>query len=121
MGAALGLIAATLTVSLPANLRALGREMGTTPVAFLTFWKGWALRLAALLACAGIAAVAVAPGGWWAVALTVLAVTVVYVIVMAPEIARPPLGPMLAARLGSLGVLIPAMPGRSRRRQRSST
>ena len=46
MGAALGLIAATLTVSLPANLRALGRETGTTPLAFLAFWKGWALRLA---------------------------------------------------------------------------
>jgi O-antigen/teichoic acid export membrane protein len=110
IGAALGLIGATLTVSLPANLRALGREMGSTPVAFLSFWKGWALRLAVMVLGAGIAAVAVAPAGWWTVSLTVLAVAVVYAIVMVPELARPPLGPMLAARLGSLGVWIPVMP-----------
>jgi O-antigen/teichoic acid export membrane protein len=108
VGAALSLVAATVTVSLPANLRALGRETGLPPLAFLAFWKGWALRLAVVLVAAlGLRSVTAGEG--WAVLPVAFAVGALYLAVMVPELTRPPLGPMLAARLGSWSGVVPAL------------
>jgi O-antigen/teichoic acid export membrane protein len=108
VGAAIGLAAATALVSLPANLRALGRETGLPPLAFLAFWKGWALRLAVVLVAAlGLRTVTAGEG--WAVVPVALAVGALYLAVMVPELSRPPLGPMLAERLGSWGAVVPAL------------
>jgi hypothetical protein len=108
VGAALGLLAATLVVSLPANLRALGRETGLAPLAFLAFWKGWAMRLAVVLVAA-LGLRSVTAGEAWMVLPVALATGAVYLAVMVPELTRPPLGPMLAERLGSWSAVVPAL------------
>jgi O-antigen/teichoic acid export membrane protein len=108
VGAALGLLAATLVVSLPANLRALGRETGLAPLAFLAFWKGWAMRLAVVLVAA-LGLRSVTAGETWMVLPVALAIGAVYLAVMVPELTRPPLGPMLAERLGSWSAVVPAL------------
>lgn len=108
VGAAIGLAAATGAVSLPANLRALGRETGLPPLAFLGFWKGWALRLAVVLVAA-LGLRTLTAGDGWAVLPVAVAVGALYFIVMIPELARPPLGPMLAERLGSWSAFVPAL------------
>jgi O-antigen/teichoic acid export membrane protein len=107
-GAAIGLTLATVAVSLPANLRALGREMALPPLAFLAFWKAWALRLAVVLVAAlGLRSVTAADG--WAVVPAGLAIGALYLAIMVPELARAPLGPMLADRLGSWSAVVPAL------------
>jgi O-antigen/teichoic acid export membrane protein len=108
LGAALGLTIATVVVSLPANLRALGRETGLPPLAFLAFWKGWALRLA-IVVVAALGLRGLTTGEPWALVPVVLAVAALYLILMTPEMARAPLGPMLAERLGSWSAMVPAL------------
>jgi O-antigen/teichoic acid export membrane protein len=108
VGAALGLVVATAAVSLPANLRALGRETGLAPLAFLAFWKGWAMRLAVVLVAA-LGLRSVTAGEAWMVLPVALATGAVYLAVMVPELTRPPLGPMLAERLGSWSAVVPAL------------
>jgi O-antigen/teichoic acid export membrane protein len=100
IGAPIGLLLATVFVSLPANLRALGRETGTAPLAFLSFWSGWAVRFVLVLACAAAVALAIEGTVWWAAGLAAASTLVMYAAVMAPELGRPPLGPMLAERIG---------------------
>ena len=108
VGAPLGLVAATVAVSLPANLRALGRETGLAPLAFLAFWKSWAMRLAVVLVAA-LGLRSVTAGEAWMVLPVALAIGAVYLAVMMPELTRPPLGPMLAERLGSWSAVVPAL------------
>jgi O-antigen/teichoic acid export membrane protein len=98
-GAAIGLLLATVTISLPANLRQLGRELGIRPLSYLAFWRGWTLRFAALASCAAGVALAMSPGLVPA-AVATACIVVLYGGVMWPELARAPLGPMLAERLG---------------------
>ncbi|HEY6507692.1 MAG TPA: hypothetical protein VIY56_06740, partial [Vicinamibacterales bacterium] len=100
IGAPAGLTLATLLVSLPANLRALGRETGTEPLAFLSFWSTWAVRFVLVLGCAAVVAVSLDGSAWWVAGLAAAGVAAVYGVVMAPELARPPLGPMLVERVG---------------------
>jgi O-antigen/teichoic acid export membrane protein len=108
LGAAIGLAVATVAVSLPANLRALGRETGLPPLAFLAFWKAWALRLA-IVVVGALGLRGLTAGEPWALAPAVVAVAALYLAMMAPEMARPPLGPMLAERLGAWSAVIPAL------------
>ena len=108
VGAALSLVAATVAVSLPANLRALGRETGLPPLAFLAFWNSWALRLAAVLVVAlGLRRVTAGEG--WTALPAAFGVGALYLAVMVPELIRAPLGPMLADRLGSWSAVVPAL------------
>jgi O-antigen/teichoic acid export membrane protein len=101
IGAALGLLVATLTVSLPANLRALGRELGMPATAVLAFWGPWVVRFAVVLACAAAMAASFDIGGWFALCGATAGIGVLYALMMVPEIGRAPLGPMLAERLAS--------------------
>jgi O-antigen/teichoic acid export membrane protein len=98
-GAAIGLLLATLVVSLPANLRALGRELDVQPLSYLAFWNGWALRFVLLASCAAGVALAM-PAGLVPATVAAASVLLLYVGVMWPEMTRTPLGPMLTARLG---------------------
>lgn len=100
IGAPVGLLLATVLISLPANLRGLGREMGTEPLAFLAFWSGWGVRFVVVLVCASLVATTIEGGVWWAAGLAAASTLVIYGVVMRPELARPPLGPMLAGRIG---------------------
>jgi O-antigen/teichoic acid export membrane protein len=98
-GAAIGLLLATLVVSLPANLRALGRELDVQPLSYLAFWNGWALRFVLLASCAAGVALAM-PAGLVPATVAAASVLLLYGGVMWPEMTRAPLGPMLTARLG---------------------
>ena len=107
VGAALGLLVATATVSLPTNLHALGRETGLSPMAFLAFGNSWALRLAVVLVAAlGLRSLTAGEG--WTVVPVACAVGALYLAIMVPELRRPPLGPMLAERLGSWSAVVMA-------------
>ena len=117
VGAALGLLVATATVSLPTNLHALGRETGLSPTAFLAFGNSWALRLAVVLVAAlGLRSLTAGEG--WTVVPVACAVGALYLAVMVPELRRPPLGPMLAERLGSWSAVVPASQRESARAAR---
>jgi O-antigen/teichoic acid export membrane protein len=100
-GAAIGLLLATLAVSLPANLRALGRQLGAEPLAYLAFWNGWALRFLVLASCATGVALMI-PAGLAPAAVAAASVLLLYGGVMWPELTRAPLGPMLTECLGPL-------------------
>jgi O-antigen/teichoic acid export membrane protein len=100
IGAPLGLLIATVLVSLPANLRALGRETGAEPLAFLAFWSAWAVRFVLVLGCAIVVAMSIDGSAWWVAGLAAAGMLVLYAALMAPELSRPPLGPMLAERIG---------------------
>jgi O-antigen/teichoic acid export membrane protein len=98
-GAVLGSLVAVCVVSLPANLLALAREEGGSPLAFFRPLGPWAIRFVPL-----VGAVALLPSVWtlrglWAFAPLALTVGVSYAIVMLPAALAPPLGPMLMARL----------------------
>jgi O-antigen/teichoic acid export membrane protein len=98
-GAVLGSLASMCLVSIPANLRALAREEGGSPAAFLRPLAPWLKRCAAVVV--GISAVNAVwtAHSMWAFAPLAAVVGVIYVAVMLPVIQTPPLGPMLAARL----------------------
>ena len=98
LGAAVALAGSTVAVSLPANLRALGREMGVGAFEFLAFWKGWSIRFGIVVACAAALRKLAADGNWSTVPLA-LAVGTLYAAIMLPEAMRRPLGSMLAERL----------------------
>jgi O-antigen/teichoic acid export membrane protein len=98
-GAVLGSLTSLVLVSLPANLRALAREEGGSPVTFLEPLTPWLLRFVPMIAAVAALTFAWRPVGLWHFAPLALGVSVVYAIVMVPVMATPPLGPMLRARL----------------------
>jgi O-antigen/teichoic acid export membrane protein len=98
-GAVLGSLASLCLVSVPANLTALAREEGGSPVAFLRPLTPWLKRCAAtVLGVIALDAMWTAPGVWAFVPLAA-AIGLTYAAIMLPVIKTPPLGPMLAARL----------------------
>jgi O-antigen/teichoic acid export membrane protein len=98
-GAVLGTLTSLCLVSLPANLLALAREEGGSPMSFLKPLGPWLTRCVAVVG--GVAMLMwfwVARSVWTFMPLA-MAVGVIYLLVMLPVIKTPPLGPMLAARL----------------------
>jgi O-antigen/teichoic acid export membrane protein len=98
-GAAVGSCLGTCVISLPSNFRALAREAGTSPQAFLAPLLPWIARLAAVLAAViGVTAMWAARGVFAFATLAGLASSL-YVAVMLPVLSAPPLGPLLRARV----------------------
>jgi O-antigen/teichoic acid export membrane protein len=97
-GAALGPLAGTCLVSLPANFLALGRDIGASPLTFITPLKPWFVRFASMLVAIGALAALWPVRGLWAFAALALAVAIAYVLVMLPVLNTPPLGPMVSGR-----------------------
>jgi O-antigen/teichoic acid export membrane protein len=98
-GAALGTLVALCAVSLPANLLALARVDGGSPATFIRSLGPWTMRCVAVLG--GVVALMslwTVQSVWMLVPLAAV-VGLAYLVVMVPVIQRPPLGPMLAARL----------------------
>jgi O-antigen/teichoic acid export membrane protein len=98
-GAVLGSLTSLTLVSLPANLRALAREEGGSPVTFLEPLKPWLLRFVPLVAAVAVLTYFWRPAGLWALAPLAMTVGILYAVVMVPVMTTPPLGPMLNARL----------------------
>jgi hypothetical protein len=98
-GAVLGSLTSLALVSLPANLRALAREEGGSPVTFLDPLKPWLMRFVPTVAAVAALTFVWRPAGLWTFAPLALAVSVLYAVVMVPVMTTPPLGPMLTARL----------------------
>jgi hypothetical protein len=86
-------------VSLPANLRALAREEGGSPVTFLDPLRPWLLRFVPTIVAIAALTFVWRPSGLWAFAPLALAVGGLYAVVMVPVMTTPPLGTMLNARL----------------------
>jgi hypothetical protein len=98
-GAVIGSLASVCLVSLPANLLALGREEGGSPLAFVKPLGPWSIRIIPLVTAAGLLPLVWAPRGLWSIAPLALGVALFYAIVMLPAARTPPLGPMMMARL----------------------
>ena len=102
-GAVLGSLTSLALVSLPANLRALAREEGGSPVTFLEPLRPWLVRFVPTVMAIAALTFVWRPSGLWAFAPLALAVSVLYAVVMVPVMTTPPLGPMLSARLPAAG------------------
>jgi O-antigen/teichoic acid export membrane protein len=98
-GAALGSLTSLALVSLPANLRALAREEGGSPVTFLEPLRPWLMRFVPVVSVIAALTLVWRPAGFWRFAPFALAVSVTYAVVMLPVMTTPPLGPMLTARV----------------------
>jgi O-antigen/teichoic acid export membrane protein len=98
-GAVLGSLTSLALVSLPANLRALAREEGGSPVTFLEPLRPWLVRFVPTVMAIAALTFVWRPSGLWAFAPLALAVSALYAVVMVPVMTTPPLGPMLSARL----------------------
>jgi len=98
-GAVLGSLTSLALVSLPANLRALAREEGGSPVTFLEPLSPWLKRFVPVVAAVAALTFVWRPSGLWMFAPLALAVGVLYAVVMVPVMTTPPLGPMVSARL----------------------
>jgi O-antigen/teichoic acid export membrane protein len=108
-GAVLGSLTSLALVSLPANLRALAREEGGSPVTFLEPLRPWLMRFVPIVTAVAALTFVWRPSGLWTFAPLALAVGVLYGIVMLPVMTTPPLGPMLRARLRPLASRIPVL------------
>src|SRR5688572_1732448 len=111
-GAAAAMLVSALAVSLPANVIALAREQGASPWAFGEAIRPWLWRAAAVAAGATALTLTFRPNGLAVAMPLALAVAAAYLAVMLPILRRPPLGPMLHARLQPW---LPRMPRLARR------
>jgi O-antigen/teichoic acid export membrane protein len=99
LGAALGSLIGNLTVSVPANLRALAQEEDVSIFEVLRPLHYWMVRFAVVFVTA-LATTALLPAsglGWGIVAAALVATA--YVVLMWPVLVKPPLGSVLAPRL----------------------
>jgi O-antigen/teichoic acid export membrane protein len=98
-GALFGSILGVVCVSLPANLRALGREDGVSVWTALKPLAPWLWRFVVLAALASISAVVWVPNTFLTLSITGAAVGAVYTAVMYPLLGKPPLGRYIAPRM----------------------
>lgn len=91
-GAAIGAIAGAVLVSLPANLRLLGREAGFSAWRVAAPLVPWAVRFVPSLAGAAALALLWDPQGLVRVALLGCLVALSYAVITGPMAFRPPLG-----------------------------
>jgi O-antigen/teichoic acid export membrane protein len=98
-GAVLGSLAAVCVVSVPANLIALAREEGGSPLTFFKPLVPWMVRFVPLVGAVALLPLVWTSRGLWSFGPLAMGVSVVYATVMLPAALAPPLGPMLIARL----------------------
>jgi O-antigen/teichoic acid export membrane protein len=96
-GAALGPLAGTLLVGLPANVSALARDSGCTRRRLVLPLAPWAVRCGLVLAVAAAVALAWRPAGFAGVAAGAGVVGLAYAAIAGPVAFRAPLGQYLGA------------------------
>jgi len=99
LGAVVGSMAGACLVSLPANLRALARDMRTSLGTVLLPLASWFARFAALVAGAVFVARTWTPESVPALTVAAVLAGTIYVVVMLPVALRPPLGAYLRTRV----------------------
>jgi O-antigen/teichoic acid export membrane protein len=112
IGVPLGFLGGALLVSVPANLVALARETGVSPVRFTSSLTPWAVRLALLAPVAGAVNFFVRSASLVAIAVAAVSMGLAYAALMLPVALRPPLGEYVRGALAPLfrlfGVRAPA-------------
>lgn len=102
VGVPLGFLGGALLVSVPANVRALARETGVSPLQFASTLRSWALRLALLLPIAVMVNIFVRFANIFSLAAIAAAMGALYAALMLPVALRPPLGPYIRRGFGPL-------------------
>lgn len=114
-GVPLAFLCGALFVSGPANLRALAREVGVSPLSFVSTLAPLGVRLLLLLPVATGANLVIRSDSFVAVAATALVMGGLYAAVMLPIALRPPLGDYLqrafAPVIGFVRSRVPAAGG----------
>jgi O-antigen/teichoic acid export membrane protein len=98
-GIPLAFLSGALLVSVPANLIALSRETGVSPMQFVATLNPWALRIFALLPVAVAVNVFVRSSTAISVAAVLLVMSGAYALLMWPVATRPPLGEYIRSGL----------------------
>lgn len=101
-GVPLGFLGGALLISLPANVRALARDTGVSPLQFVSTLTPWAVRLALLLPVAVGANLLVRSASLLSLAAVAAVMSAVYAALMLPIALRPPLGEYLRRGFGPL-------------------
>jgi O-antigen/teichoic acid export membrane protein len=101
-GAIVGSMVAVCLVSLPANLIALGRQTGTTPLKLCSRLWPWFWRFAIVSTACGLLPLMWAPDGVAGMILTGALVAAVYIVTMVQGLAGGPLGTYAKPRLLSV-------------------
>jgi hypothetical protein len=98
-GAVIGSLLGVCLVSLPGNILALARETSETTATAARRLLPWFWRFALLIAVSVSLEMYWIPSSYPAMALTALVALIVYAVVMAPIVLRPPLGVYVRERL----------------------
>ncbi|CAN5704316.1 hypothetical protein BH24ACI5_BH24ACI5_19280 [soil metagenome] len=91
-GVPLGFLAGALLVSVPANIRALARDTGVTPLEFASALTPWAVRVALIVPVAVGSNLLVRSSSLLTVAAVAAVMGAAYAAIMLPIALRPPLG-----------------------------
>ena len=102
IGAPIASLAGVTLISLPANLVALARETGQTPLRLASRLGPWFWRFGLAVAAAAFIAPRVAPGKLLGLVAGTLAAAGIYAGLMLPLSLREPLGPYVRPRLEAL-------------------
>jgi O-antigen/teichoic acid export membrane protein len=93
VGAAFGSLAGVCLVSLPCNLQVIARDTGTTlPVLIATMLRSWLWRFLLMLGITLWLSTNWSPSNPLQACATAVCAAVLYLVVMLPNILRPPLG-----------------------------
>jgi O-antigen/teichoic acid export membrane protein len=98
-GVPLGFLAGALLVSVPANLTALARDTGVSPVQFASALTPWGIRLALLVPIAVGTNLLVRSPSFLSVAAAAAVIGAAYAALMLPVALRPPLGAYVRSAL----------------------
>jgi O-antigen/teichoic acid export membrane protein len=100
LGAVCGALIAVAAVSLPANVRALGRAAGITPMALVGHMSPWGWRFVLMAMASAAVPWLWHPAGAHALVTAAAGVAGMYSVVMAAGLRQGPLGTYVAPRLG---------------------
>ena len=101
-GVPLAFLCGALLVSLPAHLNGLAREVGQSPLSYVSTLAPLGVRLLALLPVAALVNLFVRSTSFIAIAATAAAMAALYVVVMLPLLLRSPLRDYLQRALAPL-------------------
>ncbi|HJR60726.1 MAG TPA: hypothetical protein VJ813_15050 [Vicinamibacterales bacterium] len=101
-GVPLGFLGGALLVSVPANLKALARDTGVSPLQFASPLGPWAVRLALLVPVAVVTNLLVRSPSFLSVAAVATVMGLAYAALMLPVALRPPLGEYVRRAFGPL-------------------
>jgi O-antigen/teichoic acid export membrane protein len=109
VGAPIGSILGVCVVSLPANLSALARENGVTPIIIIRSLRPWLSRFVFLLIAVSCVARFYHPQSFSTIVITAIGTATTYGLVMLPIALRVPLGTYVRPQLSRIRTKIRAV------------